>query len=73
MTERLLDTADVLDKVGFSRAWLDERVAEGTFPQPVHKWRRNKWREKVVDDWILTNFGGAQEGQPKPEAARASH
>lgn len=73
MSERLLDTEQVLDKVGFCRTWLDERVAEGTFPQPKHKWRRNKWREAVVDEWIVKNFGDVPEGRPTPEESHAAH
>jgi predicted DNA-binding transcriptional regulator AlpA len=73
MGERLLNTEDVLAKVGFGKTWLEERIAEGSFPRPTHKWRRNKWREQDVDEWIMRNFGDRQEGPPKPEESRVSH
>ena len=71
--ERLLDTEDVLSKIGYSRTWLDERIAEGTFPAPVHKWRRNKWRKKVVDEWIRQNFGADQAASTNHATAHAAH
>lgn len=73
MTERLLDTEGVLQRIGFGRTWLEERIAEGTFPRPTHKWRRNKWREQDVDDWILRNYADRQEGRPKPEESHVAH
>lgn len=73
MTERLLDTEDVLQKIGFGKTWLEDRIAEGTFPKPTHKWRRNKWREKDVDEWILKNYAAGQEGRPTPVESRVSH
>ncbi|MGC4031633.1 MAG: hypothetical protein QM754_07860 [Tepidisphaeraceae bacterium] len=56
MNDRLLNTEDVLKKIGYGRTWLEERVAEGSFPKPTHKWRRNKWRETVVNNWINQHF-----------------
>ena len=56
MTERLLNTEDVLARVGYGRTWLEERVAEGSFPRPKQKWRRNKWREQDVNEWIIHHF-----------------
>ncbi len=73
MTEKLLDTEDVLGMVGYGRTWLDERIAAGEFPAPVHKWRRNKWLESVVVKWMLENFGGHQASQPNPVRSHASH
>ncbi len=73
MSERLLDTEDVLRRVGFGRTWLEERIADGTFPKPTHKWRRNKWREAVVDDWILRNYGACPADRPRPGESRVSH
>lgn len=71
--ERLLNTEDVLAKVGFGRTWLEERIAEGSFPRPVHKWRRNKWREQDVDEWIMRNFGAHPDGPPMPGESHVSH
>lgn len=73
MVERLLNTEDVLDRVGFGRTWLEDRIAEGTFPKPIYKWRRNKWREKDVEDWIIEHFVAHPEGQPTPEGSHAAH
>ena len=73
MGERLLNTADVLRKVGFGKTWLEERIAEGTFPKPTHKWRRNKWRESDVDEWIMENYADRRAGPPMPAESRASH
>lgn len=73
MTEKLLDTDDVLQRVGFGRTWLEERIAEGTFPRPTHKWRRNKWREKEVDDWIMRNYAARPEDRPMPGEVHVSH
>lgn len=72
MTERLLDTEDVLHRIGFGRTWLDNRIADGTFPKPTHKWRRNKWRESVVDEWILKNYAIGPEGRPMLGESRVS-
>lgn len=73
MGERLLDTEDVLEKIGFGRTWLEQRIADGTFPRPTHKWRRNKWREAVIDDWILKNYATRPAGQPTLGESRVSH
>lgn len=73
MTERLLDTEDVLQRIGFGRTWLEERIAEGAFPKPIHKWRRNKWREQEVDDWILRNYAVHPEDRPRPVESRVAH
>jgi len=73
MTERLLDTEDVLARVGFGKTWLEERIAEGTFPKPTHKWRRNKWREQEIDEWILRNYADHPGDRPTPGEARVSH
>lgn len=73
MTERLLDTEDVLRRIGFGRTWLDERIAEGTFPKPTHKWRRNKWREQVIDDWIMRHYADRPTDRPTPGESRAAH
>jgi predicted DNA-binding transcriptional regulator AlpA len=73
MGERLLNTEDVLQRIGFGKTWLEERIAEGAFPKPIHKWRRNKWREKDVDDWIIDNYADRREGPPRPEESRVSH
>lgn len=73
MTERLLDTEDVLERVGFGRTWLDERIAAGEFPAPIHKWRRNKWLESAVDNWIIENFGDRPKGQPRLEESHGAH
>ena len=73
MTERLLDTEDVLKKIGFGKTWLEERIAEGLFPKPTHKWRRNKWRDQDVDDWIVKNYTDRPEGRPTPVESHVSH
>jgi predicted DNA-binding transcriptional regulator AlpA len=73
MTEKLLTTEQVLDRVPFGRTWLDERVAAGEFPKPVHKWRRNLWLESKVDRWIIENFGDHQASPPISATARVSH
>lgn len=73
MAHKLLDTEDVLERVGYGLTWLQDRIEAGEFPAPVHKWRRNKWLESVVDDWIVKNFGGHQVNKPNPEEAHASH
>ena len=73
MAEKLLTTDQVLERVPFGITWLNERVAAGEFPKPVHKWRRNLWLEKVVDDWIIANFSASPANQPKPVEAHAAH
>lgn len=73
MTERLLDTEDVLRRIGFGRTWLDERIAEGTFPKPTHKWRRNKWREAEIDEWIMRHYADRQADRPTPGESRVAH
>lgn len=73
MMERLLDTEDVLQRIGFGRTWLDERIAEGAFPKPIHKWRRNKWREKEINEWIIRHYATGPEDQPTIEAGRVAH
>lgn len=73
MAEKLLDTEQVLERVPFGRTWLDERIAEGTFPKPKHKWRRNLWLESIVDDWIIKNFGDDPKDLPTLEQSPAAH
>lgn len=73
MTERLLNTEDVLQRVGFGRTWLEERIAEGAFPKPTHKWRRNKWREKEIDDWIIRHYADRPTDQPMLGESRVAH
>ena len=73
MAERLLDTEDVLAKVGFGKTWLEDRIAEGTFPRPTHKWRRNKWRERVIDDWIMQHYGVHPEDRPMLGESPVAH
>ena len=73
MAERLLDTEDVLQRIGFGRTWLEERIAEGAFPKPTLKWRRNKWREKEIDDWIMRNYASRPEDRPTPGEGSVAH
>ena len=50
---RVLRRRDVQDRTGLSRSTLYERVAEGSFPQPIHLGGRSVgWLESEVDQWI---------------------
>ncbi len=71
--ERLLDTEDVLQAVGFGKTWLHDRIAEGSFPKPMHKWRRNKWRAQDVENWIIQHYAVGPADQPTPGADHAAH
>lgn len=56
--ERLISKKQLAERFGISCRSIDRYVAEGIFP-PGLKLGRNgslvRWRENVVDDWILAN------------------
>ena len=72
MAEKLLSTEQVLERIPFERTWLHDRIKAKEFPEPIHKWRKNLWRESVVNAWIDQHFPVDPANQPKPATERAS-
>lgn len=58
MSERLLRTEEVLNRIGFKKTWLYERLAAGEFPPPRRIGRNLVWPESVVQGYIATVTGG---------------
>ena len=49
----LLNVYEVCRKIGCTRATIYKRVADGSFPKPVHIGPRSpRWRSDEIADWI---------------------
>ena len=51
--EQLIDTAEVARRLSCGRTNLYYMIKAGRFPEPLKVGRLCRWREKVVDAWIL--------------------
>ena len=51
--DRALRLREVISRVGMSRTWIYDRVAEGEFPEPVKIGQRaSAWLESEVNEWL---------------------
>ena len=51
--DRALRLREVISRVGMSRTWIYDRVAEGEFPAPVKIGQRaSAWLESEVNEWL---------------------
>ena len=64
MSTSLLRLPQVRERVGLSRSTIYARVANGTFPAPIHiGGNAVAWVDSDVDDWIAVQI----------EASRGAH
>lgn len=50
---RVLNIAEVVDRIGLSRASIYRLVAEGKFPTPIKLGdRRIGWRDSSINEWL---------------------
>lgn len=54
---RLLSIKDVESLIPFKSKWIDERVADGSFPKPKLLGSKKIWYQKDVERWIQENMG----------------
>ena len=51
---RLMTIREVCDRCAISRGTVYRRMAEGTFPRPVHLSKRGRaWRSDDIAAWII--------------------
>ena len=57
-TDRFLRMRSVLERVGFSRSTLSQKMQEGTFPRQVQisDYCRG-WRESAINRWMANPTG----------------
>lgn len=59
MTHKLIRFADVMQRTGFSRSWLNKLIARGDFPAVVKTGKRAAaFVESEVDAWIERQISG---------------
>ena len=56
MMERLLTKKAVKDRVGFGFAHIDRMERDGRFPPRIRIGFRVFWREKDINDWIISHL-----------------
>ena len=67
MPEKLIDTAEVMRRLSCGRTQLHFMVRDGRFPEPIRIGRMRRWREAVVDAWIVRQSGeDARGGDSEP-------
>ena len=50
---RVLDTNEVIKRIGLSRASLYRLIGEGKFPKPLKIGdRKLGWRDTVINEWL---------------------
>ena len=70
MQNRFLRLPQVIDRVGVSRSWIYQRMAEGEFPRSVAIGERAVgWIEGEVQDWIKARIAVC----PRKELAHAAN
>lgn len=51
--DKLLRLPRLKEKIGGSRSWIYQEIAEGRFPKPVKIGKRSSaWIEREIDEWI---------------------
>lgn len=53
---RLLSIKNVESLIPFKSKWIDERVADGSFPKPKLLGSKKIWYQKDVERWIQENM-----------------
>lgn len=53
---RLLSIKDVESLIPFKSKWIDERVADGSFPRPKIIGSKKIWYQKDIEKWIQENM-----------------
>ncbi|WP_238939085.1 helix-turn-helix transcriptional regulator [Mixta mediterraneensis] len=52
-SKKLVRLSEVLNRTGYSRAWIYKLIAQGRFPQPVKIGSRSiAFVENEIDEWI---------------------
>ena len=56
---KILRMRDVIEKTGFSRAWIYELIKKGEFPSPKQIGSRAVgFSSAEIDAWIIARLGG---------------
>ena len=71
MSERLLDTAEVMRRLSCGRTHLHNIIRRGEFPEPLKFGRMSRWRESTVDAWIAA-LGATNAPASDPAGGAAS-
>ena len=52
-TRRFIRLPEVMDKTGFSKAWIYKLISKGDFPKPIKIGiRASAFVESEIDEWI---------------------
>lgn len=52
-TRRFIRLPEVMDKTGFSKAWIYKLISKGDFPKPIKVGiRASAFVESEIDEWI---------------------
>ena len=72
MDNRMLNTRDVVTRVGLHRSTIWKKVRAGTFPAPIQL-AENKigWPETEISDWIKQQPRRTYGAETAPEPAAA--
>jgi predicted DNA-binding transcriptional regulator AlpA len=62
--KRRIRKVAVLNKVGYSAATLNQRIADGDFPAPTYERNIPYWLESEVDTFIDRFFSADQDSHP---------
>lgn len=51
--DKLIRLPRLIEKIGGSRSWIYQEIAESRFPRPVKIGKRSSaWVESEIDEWI---------------------
>lgn len=50
---RYIDIKEVMHKIGMSRVWIYNKIAEGSFPKAVKLGKNcSRWVESEIEEWM---------------------
>ena len=58
MRERLLNLAEVEEKIGLKKSVIYDRMSRAEFPAPLKIGKATRWRESEVELWITQHNEG---------------
>ena len=56
MSEKLLTIETVMERTGFGRTKIYDLINKGELPKPAKIGAASRWREAVIDQWIVSHF-----------------